>query len=175
MQHPILKLSKRMAIRLLQNVTFYLNDFPNADDVSELSPLITAQGKIVDFALHYQVEFGAYVQTLDLTENNMHTYATRAIAMVPSLNYKGDMISYSLYTGKALDQSINDFTIAPIIEDAIQQRMTFMAKDSPAGSIVWDQLEKPYGDEEDNDSIMIHITDIHPVLPHMNPDTHTTF
>ena len=86
---------------------------------------------MLDFSLHCQVEFGAYAQTRDLTENNMPTCKTRAIIMGPSHNYQGgSVLFYSQFTGKPLYISKNDFTIVPMPEDAIQQ-ISFMAKESP--------------------------------------------
>ena len=56
-----LKVPNCMVIKLLQNRTFYGNDFPHADGVSELSPQLTiVQVKIINFTLHCLVEFGAY-------------------------------------------------------------------------------------------------------------------
>ena len=78
-----------MVIGLLQNVTVHHNAFPHTNDISDLSPLTIFKGKIIDFALHCQVEFGVYAQTKNQTENNMHARMTRAIAMDPSLNYQG--------------------------------------------------------------------------------------
>ena len=49
----------------------------------------TSQHMIIDFALRCEVEFGAYyVQTKNLTENNIRVCKTQAIAMgCTSLNY----------------------------------------------------------------------------------------
>ena len=78
------------------------------------------------------MEFGAYVQTRNLTENNMRTHMNGDIAMGPSRNYQGDVLFYSLFTGKTLDRSKNDFTIVPMPEAIIQQ-ISFVAKESPTG------------------------------------------
>ena len=68
---PFLKLPKWMVVRLLQNVMFYLNTFPHTNIVSDLALLTIVQGKVLDFILHRQVEFKAYTQTRNLTENKL--------------------------------------------------------------------------------------------------------
>ena len=73
------------------------------------------------------MEFGAYVETRNLTKNIMHVQMARPIAMSPSLNYQGGVLFYTLSIDMTLDKTKNDFTIVPMLEDAVQW-MTFMAK-----------------------------------------------
>lgn len=152
---PYLKIPKLMVIGPPQNVIFSLNAFLHENGVYELSLLTIVQGKIINFKLHSQVEFGTYTQTRNLTGKNIHACTTGSIAMNPSLNYQCSMLFYSLSDGKAMDQSWNGFTTSPIPEDTIQQ-MPFIAKYSPMGLVFRDQLESPYEDEEEgNGSITI--------------------
>ena len=116
---PFPKLPKHMVIWLLQNVMFYHNVFPLVDGVSDLSPLTIVQGKIIDFTPYCRVELGAYAQTKNLTENNIHACTTGGIRMSPSLNYQGGVHFYSLSTSMALDRSKNEFIIVPMPEEAI--------------------------------------------------------
>ena len=129
--------------------------------------LQTSQCKIINFSLHCQLDFGAYAQTFNLTENNMHVYMTRAVVMGHSLNYQEGVLFYSPATGKTLDQSRNDCTIAPISEDVIQH-MAFLGKDSPVGLVLLDCLEKSYDDKEDHGPITIRFNDTLPALPPLN-------
>ena len=84
----------------------YLNTVPHADVVSDVAPFTIVQGKITDFALHCQADFGAYAQTRNLTKNNMRVCTTRVImTMGPSMNYQGNVIFCRLSTGMVLNRS----------------------------------------------------------------------
>ena len=132
---PFTKMPRHMVIGPICNVVFYLNDFPHEDGVSaDLSPYIIVNGKVVDYNLHCRIPFGTYAHTRNPTDNTMRLRTTDVIAMGPSSNYQGGVIFFSLATGKDLDCSRCDFTIAPMPQDAIQW-VEHMAADLPNGLI----------------------------------------
>ena len=172
---PFTKIPRRMVIGLIRNVIFYLNAFPHEDGVSaDLSPYTIINGKIVDYNLHCRIPFGTYAQTRNPTENTMRSRTTGAIAMGPSSNYQGGVIFFSLTTGKDLDRSGNDFTIAPMPDDAIQ-RVEHMAAESPNGLLFADRHNNPF-DTTNSGPITIRFTDppngnIMPQIPLPNGET----
>jgi len=50
---PFKKIPKRMVVKLLQNVVFYLNAFPWIDGISDLSPIEIVNGMAVYYNLHF--------------------------------------------------------------------------------------------------------------------------
>ena len=94
---------------------FYLNAFPHKDGVfQDLSPYTTK-----GYNSPCTVVFGSYVQTRNLTINNMSARTTGAIAMGPRTNFQGGVKFDSLESAKTLHRIKNNYTITPIPADEI--------------------------------------------------------
>jgi hypothetical protein len=130
---PFDNIPRIMIIHLLKTVMFYINAFIWKKGVSPfLSPMTILEGVVLDYNLHFQVTFGEYVHTYEVTTNTMKSRTVGSIALGPTGNLQGGIRCYSLVTGRILQRDKNSFTPLKMPEDAIR-RLTTLAKESVTG------------------------------------------
>ena len=130
---PFDNLPRIMVIHLLVTVMFYINAFVWKRGVSPfLSPLTILEGVVLDYNLHFQVIFGEYVHTYEVTTNDMKRRTVGAIALGPTGNLQGGVRFYSLITGRILQRDRLSYTPMKMPEDAIR-RVNALTKKSIKG------------------------------------------
>ena len=119
---PFDNLPRIMVIHLLVTVMFYINAFIWRKGVSPfLSPLTILEGVVLDYNLHFQVIFGEYAHTYEVTTNTMKRRTVGAIALGPTGNLQGGIRFYSLVTGKILQRDKHSYTPLKMPEDVIRR------------------------------------------------------
>jgi hypothetical protein len=130
---PFDDLPRIVVIHLLKTVMFYINAFIWKKGVSPfLSPMTILEGVVLDYNLHFQVIFGEYLHTYEVTTNTMKSRTVGAIALGPTGNLQGGIRCYSLVTGRILQRDKNSFAPLKLPEDAIR-RMNTLAKKAVSG------------------------------------------
>jgi hypothetical protein len=149
---PFDDMPRIMVIHLLITVMFYINAFIWKKGVSPfLSPLTILEGVVLDYNLHFQVIFGEYAQTYEVTTNDMKRRTVGAIALGPTGNLQGGIRFYSLITGRILQRDKNSYTPMKMPEDAIR-RINALTKKSVKGI--------RFGDRNNNNTDIEDVVDI---------------
>jgi hypothetical protein len=131
---------------------FYINAFIWKKGVSPfLSPLTILEGVVLDYNLHFQVIFGEYAHTYEVTTNDMKRRTVGAIALGPTGNLQGGIRFYSLITGRILQRDKNSYTPMKMPEDAIR-RINALTKKSVKGI--------RFGDRNNNNTDIEDVVDI---------------
>jgi hypothetical protein len=166
---PFDDIPRIMIIHLLKTVMFYINAFIWKKGVSPfLSPMTILEGVVLDYNLHFQVIFGEYLHTYEVTTNTMKSRTVGSIALGPTGNLQGGIRCYSLVTGRILQRDKNSFTQLKMPEDAIK-RMSTLTRKSVSGLHFGDRnnvttdLDSDAtitGVNDDNDDIDEHPYDI---------------
>jgi hypothetical protein len=129
---PFDNLPRIMVIHLLMTVIFYINSFIWKKGVSPfLSPLTILEGVVLDYNLHFQVIFGEYAQTYEVTTNTMKRRTVGSIALGPTGNLQGGVRFYSLVTGRILQRDRKSYTPLKMPEDAILRVNSLTKKSVP--------------------------------------------
>ena len=154
---PFEDLPRIVVIHLLKTVMFYINAFIWKKGVSPfLSPMTILEGVVLDYNLHFQVIFGEYVHTYEVTTNTMKSRTVGSIALGPTGNLQGGIRCYSLVTGRILQRDKNSYTPLKMPEDAIR-RMKTLAKKSVSGLQFGDRND--VATDIDNDATITGVND----------------
>jgi hypothetical protein len=109
-------------IKLIHHVVLWLKAFPLKSGVSaNLSPRKLVIRHKLDFAKHYQAQFGSYCKVHDepMLTNSMTMRTTPAIVLGPTGNLQGTYKFFSLKTGKKIRQ--HKFTPYPMPDLVIRR------------------------------------------------------
>jgi hypothetical protein len=129
---PFKKLPVIMIQHLIGGSVFWLNAFPTDRGITNMSPRTIMTGKVVDYASHCKIMFGAYAQVHEQHNNSMDARTTGAIALRPTGNKQGGYYFMSLTTGRLLNR--NHWTELPMPLDVIDRvhklaRQSYASKD----------------------------------------------
>jgi hypothetical protein len=153
---PFDNIPRIVIIHLLKTVMFYINAFVWKKGVSPfLSPMTILEGVVLDYNHHFQVIFGEYAHTYELTTNTMKRRTVGAIALGPTGNLQGGVRFFSLTTGRILQRDKNSYTPLKMPEDAIR-RMNSITKKSVLGLVFGDRNNL---NDNDDDAIITGVID----------------
>lgn len=145
---PFTKMPARLVIEMVYASVFWINSFPPNDGISKvMSPKMIVTGQQVDFNRYCQLEFGAYVQTHDDSDNTMTSRTTGAIALRPTGNSQGGYYFMSLSTGKRLNRY--NWTILPMPNEVVDRVHVSARRQSANRGLLFLNREGRDLDEED--------------------------
>jgi hypothetical protein len=150
---PFKRLPVRIIIELMNFVTLWLNDFPPSSGVSDtFSPRTIMTGITLDFAKHYKVPFGAYVETHEENKptNTMVERTRRAICLGPSSNFQGSYKLVCLRTGRKIIRK--QFREVPMPTSVMKRVAAIAFRDKRPGNMEFtDRNRIPITDDDDDD------------------------
>jgi len=117
-QLPFKVFPHRLIVKMVYNVTFWLNAFPHNNGVHEvMSPCTILMGLHINYDKHYKLEFGSYAQIHEEHGSSMTACTTGAIALRPTGNTQGTHYFLNINSGRWVTR--NNWTALPMPNEVI--------------------------------------------------------
>ena len=118
--HPAILQNRRLIIKMLYVVNYWLNMIPRNGGILQTMSLRTLlTGLTMNYNRHCQLEFGEYVQTHEEHDNSLNPHTIGALALHQTGNVQGGYFFFSLTMGKVINQMC--WTTIPMPKEVIDR------------------------------------------------------
>ena len=141
---PFKKIPKQMIIHLVYNTVFWINLFPQGQDVSDTMGSRPIMNGLKPSMAHVKYQFGQYFQKHEESNNSMSERTLDALFVGPIDNNQGGFDAFNLKTGQQIKRT--HATMLPATNTVVKRVHAMVIKDKMSNGLI-------FGDQVGNTTI----------------------